>query len=212
MRELLRQALDVIKLSIGNDGGAIYCEDSDDIEYTICCRSTSHQHKKDCWVVQAKSTIQAIEKELAKPEQGNCNPNPEAPHGFDRDASHEEDRYVCECEGWAPDSPDDLRRYATEVLDDLVNDELINERQEKRLRAAIKLSEQEPTSDTVKHYCDRISELEAELDSLKMLLNVQRRWINLEDYELNTLSPLAIQEKLRYFNASPEEIAKNELR
>jgi hypothetical protein len=31
-----------------------------------------------------------------------CNPHPKAPHGFSRNASHTEDRYVCECEGWEP--------------------------------------------------------------------------------------------------------------
>ena len=31
-----------------------------------------------------------------------CKTHPDAPHGFDRNASHSEDRYVCECEGWEP--------------------------------------------------------------------------------------------------------------
>jgi hypothetical protein len=31
-----------------------------------------------------------------------CNPHPNAPHGFDRNASHNADRYVCECENWEP--------------------------------------------------------------------------------------------------------------
>jgi hypothetical protein len=31
-----------------------------------------------------------------------CNPHPDAPHGFCRDASHSAGRYVCECEGWSP--------------------------------------------------------------------------------------------------------------
>ena len=31
-----------------------------------------------------------------------CNPHPDAPHGFDRNASHNEDRYVCNCEHWTP--------------------------------------------------------------------------------------------------------------
>lgn len=31
-----------------------------------------------------------------------CNPHPDAPHGFDRNASHNADRYVCECENWEP--------------------------------------------------------------------------------------------------------------
>ncbi|NBU33799.1 hypothetical protein EBS40_04165 [bacterium] len=29
-----------------------------------------------------------------------CNPHPDAPHGFMRDASHSAGRYVCECEFW----------------------------------------------------------------------------------------------------------------
>ena len=31
-----------------------------------------------------------------------CNPHPDAPHGFMRDASRNADRYVCECENWEP--------------------------------------------------------------------------------------------------------------
>ncbi len=31
-----------------------------------------------------------------------CKDHPDAPHGFDRNASHSEDRYVCECEYWEP--------------------------------------------------------------------------------------------------------------
>lgn len=29
-----------------------------------------------------------------------CNQHPKAPHGFLRNASHNADRYVCECESW----------------------------------------------------------------------------------------------------------------
>ena len=31
-----------------------------------------------------------------------CKTHPDAPHGFDRNASLSEDRYVCECEYWEP--------------------------------------------------------------------------------------------------------------
>ena len=31
-----------------------------------------------------------------------CNPHPRAPHGFLRNESHTQDRYVCECEFWDP--------------------------------------------------------------------------------------------------------------
>jgi hypothetical protein len=30
-----------------------------------------------------------------------CNPHPNAPHGFLRQASHSAGRYVCECEWWS---------------------------------------------------------------------------------------------------------------
>jgi hypothetical protein len=32
----------------------------------------------------------------------SCKDHPDAPHGFDRNASHNADRYVCDCEGWQP--------------------------------------------------------------------------------------------------------------
>ena len=48
-----------------------------------------------------KSAITAAEKALAQPEQEpKCNPHPKAPHGFNRNASHANDRYTCDCEGW----------------------------------------------------------------------------------------------------------------
>jgi hypothetical protein len=33
-------------------------------------------------------------------EAHKCNTHPNAPHGFLRNASHNEGRYVCECEHW----------------------------------------------------------------------------------------------------------------
>ena len=33
-------------------------------------------------------------------EEIKCKTHPDAPHGFVRNASHTEDRYVCECEYW----------------------------------------------------------------------------------------------------------------
>jgi hypothetical protein len=35
-------------------------------------------------------------------EDNRCKDHPDAPHGFDRNASHNADRYVCECESWEP--------------------------------------------------------------------------------------------------------------
>ena len=41
-----------------------------------------------------------------------CKTHPDAPHGFCRDASHSEDRYVCECEFWEePKEPQSIPSY-----------------------------------------------------------------------------------------------------
>ena len=32
-----------------------------------------------------------------------CSDRPDAPHGFNRNASHDAHRYVCDCEGWSPE-------------------------------------------------------------------------------------------------------------
>jgi hypothetical protein len=33
-------------------------------------------------------------------DEKSCKTHPDAPHGFSRNASHNADRYVCECEHW----------------------------------------------------------------------------------------------------------------
>lgn len=49
----------------------------------------------------AKLAIKKAEEALSHPEQEpKCNPHPKAPHGFNRNASHANDRYTCECESW----------------------------------------------------------------------------------------------------------------
>jgi len=35
-----------------------------------------------------------------QPKEPQCNPHPKAPHGFNRNASHNSNNYVCDCEGW----------------------------------------------------------------------------------------------------------------
>ena len=45
-----------------------------------------------------------------------CNPHPDAPHGFLRNNSHNEGRYVCECEHWEePKMNDRLKELAIEA-------------------------------------------------------------------------------------------------
>ena len=53
-------------------------------------------------------SMKKLEQALAEPVEPVCNPHPDAPHGFNRNASHTEDRYVCDCESWKPPSVDAL--------------------------------------------------------------------------------------------------------
>ena len=47
-----------------------------------------------------------------QPKEPQCKTHPNAPHGFCRDASHSEDRYVCECEFWEePKEPQSIPSY-----------------------------------------------------------------------------------------------------
>ena len=54
--------------------------------------------------IHEKGTLDYIDKMVAqlkiKGEQSECKTHPDAPHGFSRNASHSEGRYVCECEHW----------------------------------------------------------------------------------------------------------------
>ena len=106
-RELLQQALDALET----------IRRIEDLEYGSLSKSGK--------------AVSAIRSELAKPELRNvtpaedqvlrrallrtgkrvdvqlaahppCSRHPDAPHGFDRTASHNADRYVCECESWVP--------------------------------------------------------------------------------------------------------------
>jgi len=45
-----------------------------------------------------------IQDFLAAEPEAECSDHPDAPHGFDRNASHNSGRYVCTCEGWEPEA------------------------------------------------------------------------------------------------------------
>jgi len=70
------------------------------------------------WRLQQDEAITALRQAIAEAEkivpsdypnshqqepEVPCKTHPDAPHGFDRNASHSADRYVCECEGWEPE-------------------------------------------------------------------------------------------------------------
>jgi hypothetical protein len=43
--------------------------------------------------------------------QPACKTHPDAPHGFLRNASHTENRYVCECEYWTEPGSDQIQQF-----------------------------------------------------------------------------------------------------
>ena len=51
-----------------------------------------------------------------------CNPHPDAPHGFNRDASHGLGRYVCDCEGWEPPTVSQEPQTMPEKTDDVAQE------------------------------------------------------------------------------------------
>jgi len=56
-------------------------------------------------------------------EDGGCSKHPDAPHGFNRNQSHCEDRYVCDCEYWQPD-PANSREIASACVEFVLSPEL----------------------------------------------------------------------------------------
>ena len=80
--------------------------------------------------MKAEELRQAIaQAEKQEQNEPKCKTHPDAPHGFVRNASHSEDRYVCECEFWEPPEQDEpvawFRKengeniyYATKAWDD----------------------------------------------------------------------------------------------
>jgi len=50
-------------------------------------------------------------KSKQEQDEPKCKTHPDAPHGFVRNASHSEDRYVCECEFWEPPDQDEPVAY-----------------------------------------------------------------------------------------------------
>jgi hypothetical protein len=72
-------------------------EDGFEGDYTITRTNLLELLTKAKWNAKVR-----IKDELEALPEKNCKDHPDAPHGFDRNASHLEDRYVCECENWDP--------------------------------------------------------------------------------------------------------------
>ena len=76
-----------------------------------------------------------------------CSDHPDAPHGFNRSASHAEGRYVCDCEGWIPDDEEITMSELTQqqVIDYLMGENgTFSERKSARI-AVQRIKQQEET-------------------------------------------------------------------
>ncbi len=97
--------LEALVRKISNEADALVKGFSDEADDRItplleALERISRLHPADCVSVKAM---------LAPPvqQEPKCSDHPDAPHGFDRDASHTAGRYVCDCEGWVPpEKPD----------------------------------------------------------------------------------------------------------
>jgi hypothetical protein len=84
-------------------------------EYGVTCRAA---------ITKAEQALQNLSDfhQHIEATEPRCSDHSDAPHGFDRNASHNAGRYVCECEGW---SPDEVVKYPG---CDYCNDELFSGR------------------------------------------------------------------------------------
>ena len=68
----------------------------------ICCWPSYVPQEAAFELRRLHEENQTLRERLEQPEEVPCKDHPDAPHGFDRNASLSEDRYVCECESWEP--------------------------------------------------------------------------------------------------------------
>jgi len=102
-KEVMELALEALKTnnkewkSLADSGDAGYWKAEDQDHYQLTEKSI-------------KVLEEALKQEQYEPK---CKTHPDAPHGFVRNASHSEDRYVCECEFWEPPEQDEpvVMRY-----------------------------------------------------------------------------------------------------
>ena len=91
-RELMKMALDALELFESGTNG-LY-------KGKFKKERKALRERLSQW--EALDRMVAENQSMGLYEEAPCKFHPDAPHGFDRNASHSEDRYVCECEYWEP--------------------------------------------------------------------------------------------------------------
>jgi len=90
-------------------GGDVNLQGAPDCGYFIACENEACcMANRAAWdahaLIAAWNRRPAAEPaDAGRDAEVPCSTHPNAPHGFDRNGSHNADRYVCDCEGWVPD-------------------------------------------------------------------------------------------------------------
>jgi len=83
------------------DRPVVICDKNGQVVLSLC---------KSCG--RGESELETLcDKTKQEQDEPKCKTHPDAPHGFVRNASHSEDRYVCECEFWEPPEQDEPVAY-----------------------------------------------------------------------------------------------------
>ena len=75
----------------------------------------------DLWACLRNRPANSTPAPVALGGEPPCNPHPDAPHGYNRNASHNAGRYVCDCEGWAALGGEKGEAVAGEKLNELLD-------------------------------------------------------------------------------------------
>lgn len=123
-----------------------------------------------------------------------CSDHPDAPHGFNRSASHAEGRYVCDCEGWIPDDEEITMSDFTQqqVIDYLMGENgTFSERKSARI-AVQRIKQQAETIANLQFHNKglqtEVNALKAEVSELKSELNCRSNTIIELESGLNSIN------------------------
>ena len=106
-----------------------------------------------------------------------CSNHPDAPHGFNRSASHAEGRYVCDCEGWIPDDEENKMTTIDKVMATIDKARLAMQQDGKTIAELKKENDQliievGNANEDADRYLGDVHELEAVIDTIKRAATV----------------------------------------
>jgi hypothetical protein len=90
--------------------------------YVCDCEGWEPSDDDAAWAKHLKEPMSEKRVHESDTMERECNPHPDAPHGFNRDASHGLGRYVCDCEGWEPPTVSQEPQTMPEKTDDVAQE------------------------------------------------------------------------------------------